>query len=42
MTGGWARAYDHLPYFLSFLLSGAIMTVIVTAGGFIEIGRAHV
>lgn len=35
MTGGWARAYDHLPYFLSFLLSGAIMTVIVTAGGFI-------
>jgi polar amino acid transport system permease protein/cystine transport system permease protein len=33
--GGWARTYDHLPHFLSFLLSGAIMTVIVTVGGFI-------
>jgi His/Glu/Gln/Arg/opine family amino acid ABC transporter permease subunit len=35
MTGGWARAYDHLPYFLSFLLTGAVMTVIVTVGGFV-------
>ncbi|HLI13884.1 MAG TPA: amino acid ABC transporter permease [Alphaproteobacteria bacterium] len=36
MTGGaWARAYEHAPYFLSVLWSGAIMTVIVTAGGFV-------
>lgn len=35
MSGGWSRAYDHLPYFLSFLLTGAVMTVIVTAGSFI-------
>jgi His/Glu/Gln/Arg/opine family amino acid ABC transporter permease subunit len=36
ITGGdWARAYEHAPYFLSVLWSGAIMTVIVTAGGFV-------
>jgi His/Glu/Gln/Arg/opine family amino acid ABC transporter permease subunit len=36
MTGAdWARAYAHLPYFLGVLWSGAIMTVIVTAGGFV-------
>ncbi len=35
MTGGdWARAWQLLPEFLSILWSGAIMTVIVTAGGF--------
>src|SRR5256885_13318194 len=33
--GDWARAYQHAPYFLSLLWSGAIMTVIVTAGGFV-------
>lgn len=35
MTAGWARALEHLPYFLGVLLTGAVMTVIVTAGGFI-------
>jgi polar amino acid transport system permease protein/cystine transport system permease protein len=36
MTGGdWARAYGLLPSFLSVLWSGAIMTIIVTAGGFV-------
>ncbi|NTH49173.1 amino acid ABC transporter permease [Agrobacterium rhizogenes] len=35
MTGAWERAYEYLPYFLSMLLSGAVMTVIVTAGSFV-------
>lgn len=36
MNGGqWARAYEHIPYFLDVLWSGAVMTVIVTAGGFV-------
>jgi His/Glu/Gln/Arg/opine family amino acid ABC transporter permease subunit len=36
MNGGdWARASEHAPYFLSVLWSGAIMTVIVTVGGFV-------
>lgn len=33
--GEWGRAYSLLPQFLSFLLAGAVMTVIVTAGGFV-------
>lgn len=33
--GGWTRAYEHAPYFLSLLWSGAITTLIVTAGGFV-------
>lgn len=36
MSGGeWARTYGLLPYFLSVLWSGAVMTVIVTVGGFV-------
>ncbi len=31
----WARTYENLPYFLDALLTGAVMTAIVTAGGFI-------
>jgi polar amino acid transport system permease protein/cystine transport system permease protein len=31
----WARAYERVPYFLDVLWSGAVMTAIVTAGGFI-------
>jgi polar amino acid transport system permease protein/cystine transport system permease protein len=33
--GEWARAAHLLPYFLEVLWSGTIMTVIVTAGGFV-------
>lgn len=36
MSGGeWARAYHLLPDFLGVLWAGAIMTVVVTAGGFV-------
>ena len=35
MTGSWTRAWEHLPGFASFLFAGAVMTVIVTAGGFV-------
>ena len=36
MNGGeWARAYQLLPTFLGVLWSGAVMTVIVTTGGFV-------
>ncbi|HME21953.1 MAG TPA: amino acid ABC transporter permease [Acetobacteraceae bacterium] len=31
----WARTWHLLPYFLSVLWSGTIMTVIVTVGGFV-------
>jgi His/Glu/Gln/Arg/opine family amino acid ABC transporter permease subunit len=34
MSGDWGRALHLLPYMLSVLLSGTIMTVIVTIGGF--------
>ena len=35
MTGAdWTQAYEHLPYFLEVLLSGAVMTIVVTIGGF--------
>ena len=34
-AGEWGRAYTLLPQFLSFLLAGAIMTVIVTVGSFV-------
>ena len=34
MAGEWGRAYALLPQFLSFLLAGAVMTVIVTVGSF--------
>ncbi|MBS0558869.1 MAG: amino acid ABC transporter permease [Proteobacteria bacterium] len=33
--GEWTRAVHLLPYFLEVLWSGTIMTVIVTAGGFV-------
>ncbi len=33
--GGWVRAYHLLPDFLGMLWAGAVMTVIVTAGGFV-------
>ena len=35
IAGEWGRAYALLPQFLSFLLAGAVMTVIVTVGGFV-------
>lgn len=36
MPGGeWGRAYALLPQFLSFLLAGTVITVIVTAGSFV-------
>lgn len=35
IAGDWGRAYALLPQFLSFLFAGAIMTVIVTVGGFV-------
>lgn len=36
MNGGeWAKAWHLLPYFLSVLWSGTVMTVIVTVGGFV-------
>src|SRR4051794_31225127 len=31
----WARTYENLPYFLDALLTGAVMTVVVTAGSFV-------
>ncbi|TPJ34734.1 amino acid ABC transporter permease [Mesorhizobium sp. B2-5-4] len=31
----WAAAIAHLPHFLGALLTGAVMTVIVTVGGFV-------
>ncbi|MGI4796605.1 MAG: amino acid ABC transporter permease [Janthinobacterium lividum] len=34
-AGEWGRAYALLPQFLSFLLAGLLMTVIVTVGGFV-------
>jgi polar amino acid transport system permease protein/cystine transport system permease protein len=34
-AGEWGRAYALLPQFLSFLFAGAVMTVIVTVGGFV-------
>jgi His/Glu/Gln/Arg/opine family amino acid ABC transporter permease subunit len=34
-VGEWGRAYALLPQFLSLLFAGAVMTVIVTAGGFV-------
>lgn len=30
----WAAGIAHLPYFLKVLLQGAVMTAVVTAGGF--------
>lgn len=35
INDAWLRAYENLPYFLEVLLSGAVMTVIVTAGGLV-------
>lgn len=35
IAGDWGRAYALLPQFLSFLLAGTVMTVIVTVGGFV-------
>ena len=35
MSGDWGRALHLLPYMLSVLWSGTIITVIVTAGGFV-------
>ena len=35
MTGDWGKAYALLPQFLSFLFAGAVMTLIVTVGGFV-------
>ena len=35
IAGEWGRAYALLPQFLSFLLAGTVMTVIVTVGGFV-------
>ena len=35
LNDGWGRALRPLPYILSFLLTGTIMTVIVTVGGFV-------
>ena len=35
IAGDWARTFALLPQFLSVLLVGAIMTVIVTAGSFV-------
>ena len=35
MTGGWARFLDRFPEILQLLLTGAAMTVVVTAGAFV-------
>ena len=34
-AGEWGRAFALLPDFLSFLLAGAVMTIIVTIGGLV-------
>lgn len=35
MTGDWLRFADRFPHIISMLLSGAVMTVVVTAGSFV-------